>query len=152
MLSSVSRDLCGNSEHYRSVFSTTDVVGALCGLLDDPTRKAALLAAQSLALLASRPDDRPLIRDAGGIENLVEVLRREHDVAEAMLDAVLRALAHFACDPKTRDQLMATGLLAPLLRVLGTQHCEEVVVAGTALLQHCAFDHRHQDAIRWVDS
>lgn len=144
------RDLCSNSEHYRSVFSSTDVIGALCGLLDDCSRKAAPLAAQSIALLASRPDDRAFIRDAGGIENLVEVLRREHDVSEAMLDAVLRALAPFASDPTTREQLMATGVLTPLLKVLNTQHCEEVVVAATVLLQHCAFDHSHQDAIRCV--
>ncbi len=143
-------DLCSNSEHYRALFSTTDVVGALCGLLDDSTRKAAPLAAHALAMLAVREDDRTLIRDAGGIENLVEVLRKEHTVSESMLEACLNALVQFAMDGKTRQQLIATGVLQTLIKLMAHEHCEEVVVAATTLLQYCAFDTDMQDKIRCV--
>lgn len=141
-------DLCSNSEHYRSLFSTTDVIGALCGLLDESSRKAAPLAAHALALLAVREEDRSLIRDAGGIENLVEVLRKERTVSESMLDAVLNALVQFAVDPKTREQVVGAGVLQALIKLMAHEHCEEVVVAATTLLQYCAYSNDMQDKIR----
>eukprot|EP00884_Botryococcus_braunii_P010737 jgi/Botrbrau1/19665/Bobra.0003s0029.1 len=142
------RDLSTADEDYCRALGTAGVVPALVGLLDTPQKEVTLVAAQALASLSGNPDLRTLIRESGGIPNLVTLLKEAASIREEVVQASLRCLLGIAQDDAGRQAMHAAGVVPPIIKLLGPKTDAGLRQQSVRLLGRMAYNDASKDAVR----